>query len=97
MPTVGPLVALAILIIVFSLLNGNFFSLRNATNVLQQAAVLTVLALGETFVITTGSIDLSIDSTVSMVGMLATLLIRDHGEWAGGAGGAVGRTGHRRD
>jgi len=35
MPTVGPLVALVILIIVFSLLNGNFFSLRNATNVLQ--------------------------------------------------------------
>jgi ribose/xylose/arabinose/galactoside ABC-type transport system permease subunit len=97
MPTVGPLVALVILIIVFSLLNSNFFSLRNATNVLQQAAVLTVLALGETFVITTGSIDLSIGSTVSMVGMLAALLIRDHGEWAGGAGGAVGRTGHRRD
>ena len=75
-------VALAILIIVFSLLNSNFFSLRNATNVLQQAAVLTVLALGETFVITMGSIDLSIGSTVSMVGMLAALLIRDHGEWA---------------
>jgi ribose/xylose/arabinose/galactoside ABC-type transport system permease subunit len=35
MPTLGPLVALVILIIVFSLLNGNFFSLRNATNVLQ--------------------------------------------------------------
>jgi ribose/xylose/arabinose/galactoside ABC-type transport system permease subunit len=97
MPTVGPLVALVILIIVFSLLNGNFFSLRNATNVLQQAAVLTVLALGETFVITTGSIDLTIGSTVSMVGMLAALLIRDHMECAGGAGGAVGRTGHRRD
>ena len=82
MPTLGPLVALVILIIVFSLLNGNFFSLRNATNVLQQAAVLTVLALGETFVITMGSIDLSIGSTVSMVGMLAALLIRDYGEWA---------------
>jgi ABC-type glucose/galactose transport system permease subunit len=64
------------------LLNSNFFSLRNATNVLQQAAVLTVLALGETFVVTMGSIDLSIGSTVSMVGMLAALLIRDHGEWA---------------
>ncbi len=82
MPTLGPLVALVILIIVFSLLNGNFFSIRNATNVLQQAAVLTVLALGETFVITMGSIDLSIGSTVSMVGMLAALFIRDHGEWA---------------
>ncbi len=59
-PTLGPVVALVILTIVFSLLNGNFFSLRNATNILQQAAVLTVLALGETFVIVMGSIDLSI-------------------------------------
>ena len=82
MPTLGPSIALVVLIIIFSLLNGNFFSLRNATNILQQAAVLTVLALGETFVVIMGSIDLSIGSTVSMVGMLAALLIRDHGQWA---------------
>src|SRR3984957_16815429 len=81
-PTLGPTIALVVLIIIFSTLNSHFFSLGNATNVLQQAAVLTVLALGETFVITMGSIDLSIGSTVSMVGMLAALLIRDHGEWA---------------
>jgi ribose/xylose/arabinose/galactoside ABC-type transport system permease subunit len=91
MPTLGPLVAVVILIIVFSLLNSNFFSPRSATNVLQQAAVLTVLALGETFVITMGSIDLSIGSTVSMVGMLAALLIRDHGEWAVMAAPLAGR------
>ncbi len=81
-PTLGPVIALVVLIIIFSALNSHFFSLGNATNVLQQAAVLTVLALGETFVITMGSIDLSIGSTVSMVGMLAALLIRDHGQWA---------------
>jgi ribose transport system permease protein len=81
-PTLGPSIALVVLIIIFSSLNSHFFSLGNATNVLQQAAVLTVLALGETFVITMGSIDLSIGSTVSMVGMLAALLIRDYGQWA---------------
>src|SRR5580692_4228738 len=81
-PTLGPVIALVVLIVIFSALNSHFFSLGNVTNVLQQAAVLTVLALGETFVITMGSIDLSIGSTVSMVGMLAALLIRDHGEWA---------------
>jgi predicted ABC-type sugar transport system permease subunit len=57
MPTLEPLLALIILTVIFSLLNSNFFSLRNATNILQQAAVLTVLALGETFVIPMGSID----------------------------------------
>jgi ribose/xylose/arabinose/galactoside ABC-type transport system permease subunit len=94
MPTLGPVIALIILTIVFSLLNGNFFSLRNATNICQQAAVLTVLALGETFIIMMGSIDLSIGSTVSMVGMLAAFLIRDYGEWsvlaAPLAGAAIG-------
>jgi ribose/xylose/arabinose/galactoside ABC-type transport system permease subunit len=93
-PTLGPVIALVVLIIIFSALNGHFFSLGNATNVLQQAAVLTVLALGETFVITMGSIDLSIGSTVSMVGMLAALLIRDYGQWtvlaAPLAGAAIG-------
>ncbi len=81
-PTLGPSIALVVLIIIFSLLNSHFFSLGNMTNVLQQAAVLTILALGETFVITMGSIDLSIGSTVSMVGMLAAFLIRDYGQWA---------------
>ena len=80
-PTLGPVIALVVLIIIFSALNSHFFSLGNATNVLQQAAVLTVLALGETFVIMMGSIDLSIGSTISMVGMLAALLIRDYGQW----------------
>jgi ribose/xylose/arabinose/galactoside ABC-type transport system permease subunit len=93
-PTLGPVIALVVLIIIFSALNSHFFSLGNATNVLQQAAVLTVLALGETFVITMGSIDLSIGSTVSMVGMLAALLIRDYGQWtvlaAPLAGAAIG-------
>jgi ribose transport system permease protein len=93
-PTLGPAIALVVLIIIFSTLNSHFFSLGNATNVLQQAAVLTVLALGETFVITMGSIDLSIGSTVSMVGMLAALLIRDYGQWtvlaAPLAGAAIG-------
>jgi ribose transport system permease protein len=93
-PTLGPVIALVVLIIIFSTLNSHFFSLGNATNVLQQAAVLTVLALGETFVITMGSIDLSIGSTVSMVGMLAALLIRDYGQWtvlaAPLAGAAIG-------
>jgi ribose transport system permease protein/putative xylitol transport system permease protein len=78
----GPWLAIICLIIVFSLLNGNFFSVRNAINILQQAAVLVVLSLGGTFVILMGSIDLSVGSIVSMAGMCAAVLIRDYGEWA---------------
>lgn len=78
----APWIALACLVIVFSTLNANFFSLRNLVNILQQASVLTVLSLGVTFVIVMGSIDLSIGSIVSMAGILGAFLVRDYGEWA---------------
>jgi ribose transport system permease protein/putative xylitol transport system permease protein len=77
----GPWLALVLLIVIFSFLNGNFFSVRNGINILQQAAVLIVLSLGGTFVILMGSIDLSVGSIVSMAGMTAAVMIRDHGEW----------------
>ncbi len=78
----GPYIALVVLIVIFSLLNSHFFSLRNLVNILQQAAVLLVLSLGGTFVILMGSIDLAVGSIVSLSGMSGAMLIRDHGEWA---------------
>jgi ribose/xylose/arabinose/galactoside ABC-type transport system permease subunit len=78
----GPYIALIVLIVIFSLLNSHFFSLRNLVNILQQAAVLLVLSLGGTFVILMGSIDLAVGSIVSLSGMSGAMLIRDHGEWA---------------
>ena len=80
--SVGPWIALVALVVIFSTLNGNFFSVRNAVNIVQQAAVLTVLSLGGTFVILMGSIDLSVGSVVSMSGMFAATMMRDHGPWA---------------
>jgi len=78
----GPWLALIVMIAVFSMLNGRFFTIGNALNILQQAAVLVVLSLGGTFIILMGSIDLSVGSMVSLAGMSAAILIRDHGEWA---------------
>lgn len=68
--------------VVFTALNGRFFTIGNAINILQQAAVLIVLSVGGTFIILMGSIDLAVGSMVSMAGMSAAMLIRDHGEWA---------------
>ncbi|HVY98172.1 MAG TPA: ABC transporter permease, partial [Dongiaceae bacterium] len=70
------------MIVVFSLLNGRFFTLGNGINILQQAAVLIVISLGGTFVILMGSIDLSVGSLVSLAGMTAAMLIQDYGQWA---------------
>lgn len=70
------------MIIVFTALNGRFFTIGNAINILQQAAVLVVLSVGGTFIILMGSIDLAVGALVSLAGMSAAMLIRDHGEWA---------------
>jgi len=51
---------LLILIVFFSVLEPNFFSLRNFNNIFIASTALLLLAAGETFVIISGGIDLSI-------------------------------------
>lgn len=80
--TLAPWLALIAMIIVFSAFNPRFLTVGNALNVLQQAAVLVVIALGGTFVILMGSIDLSVGSMVSLAGMTAAMLINDYGQWS---------------
>jgi ribose transport system permease protein len=68
----APMIVLAVMILVFSLLCGsNFASTKNFVAVLNQLAIPLLVALGLTFVIMIGGIDLSIDGTV---GMAASLL-----------------------
>jgi ribose transport system permease protein len=58
----GPLLALALLIILGALLNGNFLSLNNVMNVVARSASIGIIAIGATFVITAGGLDLSVGS-----------------------------------
>jgi ribose transport system permease protein len=58
----GPLLALALLIILGGVLNGNFLTLGNAENVVARAASIGIIAIGATFVITAGGLDLSVGS-----------------------------------
>jgi ribose transport system permease protein len=69
--------ALFLLIIFFSFWSPYFFNFDNFDNILIATSVVAVLALGETFVIVTGGIDLSIGTvmTVSSV-MCATAIVR---------------------
>ena len=69
--------ALFLLIIFFSFWSPYFFNFDNFDNILIATSVVAVLALGETFVIVTGGIDLSIGTvmTVSSV-MSATAIVR---------------------
>ncbi len=53
-------VALAVLVIIFAVLNPNFLSRFNIVSMAQSLAPYAIMALGVTFVIATGGIDLSI-------------------------------------
>ena len=68
-------VALIVLIVIFSIIAPNF--LKPATMVLmaRHVAIYAFLAIGMTFVIITGGIDLSVGSTVGLAGMVAGGLI----------------------
>ena len=65
--TVGPLVALALLVVLGTVLNGNFLTYGNFTNVLARSSFIGIIAIGATFVITAGGLDLSVGSMAAVI------------------------------
>lgn len=58
-------VGLVVLVVIFQLANPTFLSTGNIRSMLVASAILVVLAVGQTFVIVTGGIDLSVASTMT--------------------------------
>lgn len=76
-------VGLIILCIVFGILNPSFFSGRNVGNLLRQIAPVLLIGIGQSYVLITGNIDLSIGSVVGMSCMVsATLMTKGMNPWA---------------
>ena len=71
----GVLLALVLIVAVTGLLNPRFFAPVNLETVGRQIAVFGLLALGETFVILTGGIDLSVGSMTALSGILVAWFI----------------------
>ncbi|SFP24655.1 ABC transporter permease [Tranquillimonas alkanivorans] len=71
----GPLVALAVLVVIGILLNPNFLSYANITNVLARSAFIGIIAVGMTFVITAGGLDLSVGSMAAFIAGLMILVM----------------------
>jgi fructose transport system permease protein len=69
-PSLGPLVVLAAAAIVFDLINTRFFNPANLSIMLQQVAVIGLLALGQTVIILTAGIDLSVGAAMILVQMV---------------------------
>jgi ribose transport system permease protein len=70
----GALLALAVVFIFASMRYDSFLSEENFLNVLRQNSMLGLVALGMTFVILTGGIDLSVGSIVAVAGVAAANL-----------------------
>jgi len=66
-------VSLVSIIIIFSLLSDDFLTLKNIQILLKQAAIPLIVALGMTFVILAGFIDLSVGSIVGLSGALMAI------------------------
>jgi len=67
---VGTLAGLFLLGLLLSLLTPHFLTVSNLLNVLEQTAINAVIAVGMTFVIISGGIDLSVGSIVAFSGVL---------------------------
>ena len=68
---------LIVLLVVFSLVARNFFAVRNFSNILYYATIYLLLAGGETFVIITGGIDLSVGFVMGLVMVVTAIVMRD--------------------
>ena len=69
------LIALVAVTLVFSLLSPEFLTAGNLSILVKHVAINAILAIGMTFVILSGGIDLSVGSIVGLCGMVAGLLL----------------------
>jgi fructose transport system permease protein len=78
-PTVGPFFALVLAMAFFSLKSDRFLHTQNLSLVLQQVMVVGVLAIGQTLVILTAGIDLSVGTVMALGQIVMTKLAIHNG------------------
>ena len=66
----GIYIAFIIICIVFAVLSPDFFSPSNIHNILIQTSAIAIVAIGQTLVILTGGIDISVGRLMGMSGIL---------------------------
>jgi ribose transport system permease protein len=71
----GPLLALVLLVVLGTALNPSFISPANVTNVLARSSFIGIIAVGATFVITSGGLDLSVGSMAAFLAGVMILVI----------------------
>src|SRR3954466_9371718 len=70
---IAPLITLFALFLFFSVASPSFLTLDNFANILAQASLTSIIAVGLTFVILTGEIDLSVAAVANAAGIVMAL------------------------
>ena len=78
-PALSPAIVLVLACVAFGLLNDRFFRLENLSLVAQQVAVVGSLAAGQTLIILTAGIDLSIGAVMVLASLVMSKLAFDEG------------------
>lgn len=78
-PSLSPLVVLVVSAVVFGLINPRFFNPANLSIMLQQVAVIGLLALGQTIIILTAGIDLAVGAAMILAQMVMASLAIESG------------------
>jgi D-xylose transport system permease protein len=74
--TLPIIVGLVLIVVTFGILEDNFFTERNFTNLLLQMSAVATIAIGVVFVLLIGEIDLSVAFVSAVGGVVMTLLLR---------------------
>lgn len=78
------------IVVIFSLVAPSFFTISTAMNTIRQTSTLAIIAIGMTFIILTGGIDLSVGSNVAFSGVIGAILMQQVGGLPGALLGIAG-------
>ena len=86
----GTVVALLIVVVVMRIASDTFFTSSNLVNLIRQGSVLAVVAIGQTYVIISGGIDLSVAPLISLSTVITASLVTNNGiPWGAAAVAAI--------
>src|SRR4029077_8653261 len=71
----APVLVLALLCLIISVINRNFFTFGNLVRMSQDAAIPLVLGIGETFIVLMGSIDLSVEGILTLAAVILSMTV----------------------
>lgn len=77
--TLGILAAFLVLCVIMAFASPAFLKSTNLLNILQQVSINFTIAIGMTFVILIGGIDLSVGSVTALTGMLVAIMMKNWG------------------